>query len=60
MLRLFVALALPALVKTQLATLAGGTVAKLPPDVTLMGAVVLSQLLKILLPDDLSFLKRKP
>jgi hypothetical protein len=43
-----------------LATLAGGTIAKLPPDVTLMGALVLSQLLKILLPDDLFFLKRKP
>ena len=44
-----------------LATLAGGTIAKLPPDVTLMGALVLSQLLKILLPDDLPWLpKRKP
>ena len=44
-----------------LATLAGGTIAKLPPDITLMGALILSQLLKILLPDDLPFLaKRKP
>lgn len=44
-----------------LATLAGGTIAKLPPDVTLMGALVLSQLLKILLPDDLPWMsKRKP
>jgi hypothetical protein len=43
-----------------LAALAGGTLAKLPPDATLMGALVLSQVIKILLPDDLPFLKRKP
>lgn len=36
-----------------LAALGGGTIAKLPPDVTLMGGVVLGQVLKIMLPDDL-------
>jgi hypothetical protein len=36
-----------------LASLGGGALAKLPPDVTLMGAMVLAQVLKILLPDDL-------
>jgi hypothetical protein len=36
-----------------LAALGGGTLAKLPPDVTLMGCMVVAQLLRILLPDDL-------
>lgn len=39
-------------------TLGGGTLAKLPPDVTLMGAMVFAQLLKILMPDDLPWSKK--
>ena len=34
-------------------TLIGGTWAKLPPDVTLTGALIVSQVIKIVLPDDL-------
>ena len=43
-----------------LATLAGGTLAKLPPDVTLMGGMVFAQVLKIMLPDDLPHLPEWP
>jgi len=43
-----------------LATLAGGTLAKLPAEATLMGGMVFAQVLKIMLPDDLPHLPEWP
>lgn len=42
-----------------LTTMAGGFLAKWPPDVTLTAAMLVSQALKLLLPDDLPW-SRKP